>query len=101
LDQRERELYVSLAQCDSEGFTDRASVVRFVGNPYVVPAATRNDYQVLPPEVKSTSPEPLSTYLSQNVLPAYKPNPNSSSAGEFPLSIKGMRKELRKAGAGA
>jgi hypothetical protein len=100
LDQRERELCVSLAQRDSEGFTDRALVVRFVGNPYVV-AATKNDHQVFLPDVKSTSLEPLPAYLSQSAPPAYKPNPNSSSAIGFPLSIKGMRKELRKAGAGA
>jgi len=76
-----------------------------VGNPHVV-AATKNDYQVRPPEVKSTFPEPLPAYLSRNaplttLTPAYKPDPNSSSAGRFSLSVKGMRKELRKAGARA
>jgi len=76
-----------------------------VGNPHVV-AATKNDYEVLPPDVKSTFPEPLPAYLSRNapistLTPARKPDPNSSSAGRFSLSVKGMRKELRKAGARA
>jgi len=87
------------------GFTDSVSSARFVGNPHVV-AATKNDYQIPPPDVKSTFPEPLPTYLSRNapisiLTPASKPDPNSSSAGRFSLSIKGMRKELRKAGARA
>ncbi|KAF9650854.1 hypothetical protein BDM02DRAFT_3154631 [Thelephora ganbajun] len=78
---------------------------RFVGNPHVV-AATRNDYQVLPPDAKSTFPEPLPAYLSRNaplstLTLTHKPDPNSSSAGRFSLSIKGMRRELRKAGARA
>lgn len=76
-----------------------------MGNPHVV-AATKNDYQVLPPDIKSTFPEPLPTYLSRNtslstLIPQRKPDPNSSSAGRFSLSVKGMRKELRKAGARA
>ena len=87
------------------GFADGVSSARFVGNPHVV-AATKNDYQILPPDVKSTFPEPLPAYLSRNspistLTPACKPDPNSSSAGRFSLSIKGMRKELRKAGARA
>ena len=73
-----------------------------MGNPHVV-AAAKDDYQVLPPDVKSTFPEPLPAYLSRNaplstLTPARKPDPNSSGAGRFSLSIKGMRKELRKAG---
>lgn len=77
----------------------------FVGNPHVV-AATRNDYQIPLPDVKSTFPEPLPAYLPRNaplstLVSAYKPDPSSSSAGRFSLSIKGMRKELRKAGARA
>ena len=86
-------------------FTDSVLSARFVGNPHVV-AAAKDDYQVLPPAVKSTFPEPLPTYLSRNaslstLTPARKPDPNSSSAGRFSLSVKGMRKELRKAGARA
>jgi hypothetical protein len=78
---------------------------RFVGNPHVI-AATKDDYQVLPPDVKSTFPEPLPVYLSRNapvstLTPARKPDPNSSSAGRFSLSVKGVRKDLRKAGARA
>lgn len=85
-----------------ERHTDGASSAHFVGNPYVV-AATKNDYQVLPPDVKSTFPEPLPPYLSRNaplatLTPAREPDRSSSSAGMFSLSIKGMRKELRKAG---
>ena len=84
---------------------DGASLARFVGNPHIV-AATKSDYQVLQPEVKSTFPEPLPAYLSRNaslstLTPTYKSDPNSSGAGRFSLSIKGMRKELRKAGARA
>lgn len=85
--------------------TDEPSLAHFVGNPHVV-TATKNDYQILLPEVKSTFPEPLPVYLSRNaplstLIPACKPDPNSSSAGRFSLSIKGTRKELRKAGARA
>ena len=83
-------------------FTDSVLLARFVGNPHVV-AAAKDDYQILPPDVKSTFPEPLPAYLSRNaplstLTPARKPDPSSSSAGRFSLSIKGMRKELRKAG---
>ena len=89
----------------ARGFTDSISLARFVGNPHVV-AATKNDYQVPLPDVKSTFPEPLPAYLSRNapistLTPARTLDPNSSSAGRFSLSIKGMRKELRKAGARA
>lgn len=81
------------------------SLAHFVGNPHVV-AATKSDYQVLLPNVKPTFPEPLPAYLSRNtslstLAPAQKPDPMSSSAGRFSLSLKGMRKELRKAGARA
>ena len=85
--------------------TDGAWLARFVGNPHVV-AATRDDYQVPPPEVRSTFPAPLPAYLSRNtplstLAPTYKPDLNSSSAGRFSLSMKGMRRELRKGGARA
>lgn len=77
------------------------SPAHFVGNPHVV-AATRKDYVLPTPSNKSTFPEPLPSYLPRTVkvpvatLPAR--DPASANAGRFYLSMKGMRKELRRAG---
>ncbi len=64
--------------------------------------ASQKDYSILPPTHKSTFPEPLPAYLSRNnpvppAVPAAR-EPNSANAGRFSMSLKGMRKELRKSG---
>lgn len=55
------------------------------------------------PTVKATFPEPLPPYLPRNpsvssLSPQTPPDSNSSNAGRFSLSLKGMRRELRKSG---
>lgn len=74
---------------------------RFAGNPHIVAASSR-DYQIRPPSTRTTFPEPLPIYLSRNaVLPPAHPaarDPNSANAGRFSMSLKGMRRDLRKAG---
>jgi hypothetical protein len=73
----------------------------FVGNPHVV-AATRKDYIFPTPSNKPTFPEPLPSYLPRMAkVPVGTPptrDPVSANAGRFSLSLKGMRKELRRAG---
>jgi hypothetical protein len=58
---------------------------------------------VLPlPDLKATFPEPLPPYLHRNSkIPNIDPpqrDPNSANAGRFSLSLKGMRRGLRKSG---
>ena len=101
----ERRIVCFTGSTQLRNVADGAWLARFVGNPHVV-AATRDDYRIPPPEVRSTFPAPLPAYLSRNtplstLAPTYKPDLNSSSAGRFSLSMKGMRKELRKGGARA
>jgi len=73
----------------------------FVGNPHIV-AATRRDYAVQPPRIPSTFPEPLPPYLPRTakIPPAQIPgiDPPSANAGRFSLSLRGMRKTLRRSG---
>ncbi|EIN11659.1 hypothetical protein PUNSTDRAFT_63118 [Punctularia strigosozonata HHB-11173 SS5] len=79
----------------------RSENARFVGNPHIVPA-TRKDYSLTLPDVRSTFPKPLPPYLPRTaqvptrVAPAREPI--SANAGRFTLSLKGMRKTLRRAG---
>lgn len=60
------------------------------------------DYTLPTPSNKPTFPEPLPSYLPRTVrvpvaiLPTR--DPVSANAGRFSLSMKGMRKELRRAG---
>ncbi|KAK7035503.1 hypothetical protein VNI00_011796 [Paramarasmius palmivorus] len=88
---------------DNEGkrWVRRKENATFVDNPHVVPA-TRKDYIVQSATLKPTFPEPLPPYLPRNAkLPTQPPpmvDPNSSSAGRFSLSLKGMRRDLRKCG---
>ncbi|KAH9484991.1 hypothetical protein JR316_0001895 [Psilocybe cubensis] len=75
---------------------------RFVGNPHVV-AASKRDYNVQLPQVQSTFPEPLPAYLPRIVKLPTTPtlpttDPGSANAGRFSLSLKGMRRDLRRAG---
>lgn len=76
-----------------------------MGNPHIVAPSSR-DHSVTLPNVRATFPEPLPPYLPRNpsVSSISSPpvhDPNSSNAGRFSLSLKGMRRELRKAGTGA
>lgn len=74
---------------------------RFVGNPHII-AATQWDYSLQPAHARATFPEPLPPYLPRTVkVPSANPpilDPNSANAGRFSLSLKGMRRELRKSG---
>ncbi|KAL0956299.1 hypothetical protein HGRIS_002456 [Hohenbuehelia grisea] len=88
---------------DNEGkrWVRRKENARFVGNPHVV-QATRGDYATNVPHPKPTFPEPLPAYLARVAkLPATAPpalDPRSANAGRFSLSLKGMRRDLRRAG---
>ena len=74
---------------------------QFSHNPHVV-AATKADYAIQPTRVKPTFPEPLPRYLPRtcNVPSTVRPprEPTSANAGRFSLSLKGMRRGLRKCG---
>ncbi|KZT21400.1 hypothetical protein NEOLEDRAFT_1099340 [Neolentinus lepideus HHB14362 ss-1] len=88
---------------DKEGkrWIRRKENARFTGNPHVVLAA-KKDLSIPAPSVHSTFPEPLPAYLSRNTHVPESPMPShdplSANAGRFSLSLKGMRRDLRKAG---
>ncbi|KAL6300446.1 hypothetical protein BKA93DRAFT_740422 [Sparassis latifolia] len=88
---------------DNEGkrWIRRKENARFVGNSHIVPP-TKRDYAVPAPSIHATFPQPLPCYLSRNnaVPPAAIParEAASANAGRFSLSLKGMRRELRKTG---
>ena len=74
---------------------------RFVGNAHIV-APSRKDFSVPAPSSRTTFPEPLPHYLARNnpippAVPASR-EPTSANAGRFSMSLKGMRRELRKSG---
>ncbi|KAI0630247.1 hypothetical protein C8Q77DRAFT_1219840 [Trametes polyzona] len=88
---------------DKEGkrWVRRKENARFVGNAHIV-APSRKDYAVPLPNNRATFPQPLPNYLARNsTIPAASPattEPISANAGRFSLSLKGMRRELRKSG---
>ncbi|PBK73857.1 hypothetical protein ARMSODRAFT_931160 [Armillaria solidipes] len=86
---------------DGKKWIKRKENARFVGNPHII-SATKKDYVLDPPSNKTTFPEPLPSYLPRTakVPGAHLPtrDPNSANAGRFSLSLKGMRRDLRKAG---
>ncbi|KAF8902894.1 hypothetical protein CPB84DRAFT_1775131 [Gymnopilus junonius] len=89
---------------DNEGkrWIRRKDNARFVGNPHIV-LASKRDYILQTPHAQSTFPEPLPAYLPRTVKLPTAPcipgtDPNSANAGRFSLSLKGMRRDLRKAG---
>ncbi|KAF5316915.1 hypothetical protein D9611_003856 [Ephemerocybe angulata] len=89
-------------QNDGKRWLRRKDNAHFVGNPHIV-AATKRDMGIAPPDVRSTFPEPLPPFLPRTVkLPAATapraPDPASANAGRFSLSLKGMRKELKRQG---
>ena len=63
--------------------------------------ATEGDFTLPVPSAKSTFPKPLPSYLLRTAkVPVAKlstRDPMSANAGRFSLSMKGMRKELRRA----
>ncbi|PPQ70958.1 hypothetical protein CVT24_009958 [Panaeolus cyanescens] len=89
---------------DREGkrWIRRKDNARFVGNPHVVPAA-KKDYALTFPNLHPTFPEPLPSYLPRTVKLPEAPelpttDPASANAGRFSLSLKGMRRDLRRGG---
>ncbi|KAK2467894.1 hypothetical protein APHAL10511_000189 [Amanita phalloides] len=79
----------------------RKDNAEFFGNPHIV-AAAKHDYAIQPPHILSTFPEPLPPYLPRTVkIPAAQipsQDPLSANAGRFSLSLKGMRRTLRRSG---
>jgi len=79
----------------------RKENARFAGNAHIV-LPSKRDYALVAPHNQSTFPQPLPNYLSRNnavptaVLPGCEPT--SANAGRFSMSLKGMRRELRKSG---
>ncbi|KAI0779375.1 hypothetical protein C8Q74DRAFT_1258697 [Fomes fomentarius] len=88
---------------DKEGkrWVRRKENARFVGNAHIV-APTKRDFSIPTPSSRTTFPEPLPNYLSRNnPIPPAMPGvrePISANAGRFSMSLKGMRRELRKSG---
>ncbi|KAJ7084331.1 hypothetical protein B0H15DRAFT_390849 [Mycena belliarum] len=88
---------------DNEGkrWLRRKDNARFSGNTHIVQPAKR-DYLTPQPHIRPTFPEPLPVYLARNnklptaALPT--PDPKSSDCGRFSLSLRGMRRDLRKMG---
>ncbi|KAJ7497239.1 hypothetical protein FB451DRAFT_1348202 [Mycena latifolia] len=88
---------------DNEGkrWLRRKENARFSGNTQIVQPGPR-DYLTPQPHIRPTFPEPLPVYLARNnKLPtAERPtrDPRSADCGRFSLSLKGMRRDLRKMG---
>ncbi|KAJ6593846.1 hypothetical protein B0H19DRAFT_918461 [Mycena capillaripes] len=87
---------------DNEGkrWIRRKENARFSGNVHIVPPGKRDYLPPQGPQIPSTFPEPLPVYLARNnklptaILPTA--DPRSSDYGRFSLSLKGMRRDLRK-----
>jgi hypothetical protein len=73
-----------------------AHIVRFTDNPHIA-LPTKRDLEPTPLLPHMTFPVPLPQYLPRSVPPAR--DAKASSAGQFGLSVRGMRKALRR-GAG-
>ncbi|KIM45403.1 hypothetical protein M413DRAFT_24614 [Hebeloma cylindrosporum] len=89
-------------QNEGKRWIRRKDNARFVGNPHIVMASKR-DYLLVPPQAQSTFPHPLPPYLPRSVKLPTTPtlpvtDPGSANAGRFSLSLKGMRRDLRRAG---
>jgi len=76
-------------------------MARFTGNPHVV-APSRRDLELQHQPKSETFPIPLPSYLprSASLPPTTSPiaNPKASHAGHFTMSLRGARKNLRRAG---
>ncbi|KAF9556710.1 hypothetical protein CPC08DRAFT_743887 [Agrocybe pediades] len=89
-------------QNEGKRWVRRKDNARFADNPHIV-AASKRDYALQVPHVQPTFPEPLPPYLPRVVkLPTVPTlptlDPESANAGRFSLSLKGMRRDLRRAG---
>ncbi|PFH49779.1 hypothetical protein AMATHDRAFT_4632 [Amanita thiersii Skay4041] len=88
-------------QNEGKRWTRRKDNAQFTGNPHIVLAA-KSDYSIPTPSIQPTFPEPLPPYLPRNTkLPTVQlPQRDSvtANAGRFSLSLKGMRKTLRRSG---
>lgn len=88
---------------DNEGkrWVRRRENAHFTDNPHVA-APSRRDLEPPLPTLLTTFPIPLPPYLPRSApLPASTPpapDAKASSAGQFSLSLRGMRKELRRSG---
>ncbi|KAI0028674.1 hypothetical protein K488DRAFT_57999, partial [Vararia minispora EC-137] len=88
---------------DNEGkrWTRRSENARFTGNPHIV-APSKHDLELSHPSKSETFPIPLPPFLprSSSLPPTVTPcsNPQASHAGHFSLSLKGARKNIRRAG---
>ena len=80
----------------------RTRTARFTDNPHIATPSKR-DLEPALPVLQTTFPIPLPPYLPrsaplpESVAPA--PDAKASSAGQFGLSLRGMRKALRRSGA--
>lgn len=89
---------------DNEGkrWVRRRENARFTDNPHIA-APSKRDLEPAIPVLQTTFPIPLPPYLPrsaplpESVAPA--PDAKASSAGQFSLSLRGMRKALRRSGA--
>ncbi|KAJ3505798.1 hypothetical protein NLJ89_g7227 [Agrocybe chaxingu] len=88
-------------QNEGKRWVRRNDNARFVGNPHII-AATKRDYALSPAQTHPTFPEPLPPYLPRTLrVPAASiptTDPASANAGRFSVSLKGMRRDLRRAG---
>ncbi|KAI0066059.1 hypothetical protein BV25DRAFT_1988543 [Artomyces pyxidatus] len=79
----------------------RKENARFTGNPHIA-APSKRDLDPARPNALATFPIPLPPYLPRTVpLPGAtlpESDAQAASAGRFGLSLRGMRKNLRKAG---
>lgn len=88
---------------DKEGrrWIRRKENARFADNVHIV-LPSKRDYAITSPNKQPTFPHPLPHYLLRNnAIPAAVPaitEPSSANAGRFSMSLKGMRRELRKSG---
>ena len=94
--------FITAKRINTYSDIDYTFAASFVGNPHIV-AATKSDYLISTPHHSPTFPEPLPPYLPRTVKLPVTPtfpttDPASANAGRFSLGLKGMRRDLRKAG---
>ncbi|KZV76500.1 hypothetical protein PENSPDRAFT_722673 [Peniophora sp. CONT] len=86
---------------DGKRWVRRKENSRFEGNPHVV-APTKRDLTLTHPAKAETFPIPLPPFLPRSVsLPATTaptPNQQNSRSGNFSMSLRGARKNIRRAG---
>ncbi|VDB87426.1 unnamed protein product [Peniophora sp. CBMAI 1063] len=86
---------------DGKRWVRRKENSRFEGNPHVV-APTKRDLTLAHPTKSETFPIPLPPFLPRSVsLPATtapSPNYQNSHSGNFSMSLRGARKNIRRAG---